>query len=157
MSFSYQKADEVEKSPSVGECVQDILRKETSAPEVGEIISEYGDSYTDQIKECILNNTRRYESPFYIVVMHKKEPWSINVMRNWFIARQSKPSMKNLWDMFPNHMHTVYEFDKKKEEIALLWTLPSYQEAKVIVKNWDLYDKQLVKWCNQAVSSFDLK
>ena len=158
MSFSYEKDDDlerVEKALSVGQAVHDILESHETSPEVGEIISEYGDSYADQIRECIIKNSNRYESPFYITVLHKKEAWALNVLRNWFIARQTKPEMKSMWVNFPNFMHTVYEFDKKKEELNLLWSLPSPQEAKVVIENWSLYDPQLVKWCNQAISSFD--
>lgn len=157
MTFQYQKQDDQERSEktvSVGQAVHDILESGDKSPEVGEIISEYGDSYVAQVQECIDRNARKYESPFYLVVLHKKEQWALNVLRNWFVARQTKPSMKDMWAMFPNFMHTVYEANKAGGELKLLWTLPSPQEAKVVLENFDLYDPQLVKWCGQAYSQF---
>jgi len=157
MTFIYEKQDELEqtnKAITVGQAVHDILESGEKSPEVGDIIKEYGDSYVAQVQECIDRNAPKYESPFYLVVLHKKEQWAMNVLRNWFVARQSKPTMKDMWAMFPNFMHTVYEADKNNGELKLLWSLPSPQEAKVILENFDLYDPQLVKWCNQAYSQF---
>jgi hypothetical protein len=72
------------------------------------------------------------------------------VMRNYFIARQSKPLMHSMLDLFPNHMHTVYEFNKSSSELKLLWSLPGKQEISTILQNWALYDPQLVRWCQDA-------
>lgn len=149
MTFSYEK-----EMPTVGEAVQSILASDQKSPEVGEIISEYGDSYVSQIQECIDRNYKGYESPFFIVVLHKKEFWATNVVRNWFMARQTEPTMESMWTNFPNFMHTVYQVDKEKSQVKLLWTLPSPQEAQVILNNPSLYDVQLCNWCLQAAKKF---
>lgn len=151
MTFSYQK----EEDPiSVGQAVHNILEEGDKSPEVGEIISEYGDSYVSQVQECVDKNSNKYESPFYIVVLHKKEMWAMNVVRNWFVSRQTKPCMKAMWTMFPNFMHTVYEVNKNQGALSILWSLPSPQEAKVVLDNFELYDPELVKWCRLAFSEF---
>lgn len=134
------------KSSNVGQAVYDILSKPQENIEVGEILDEYKHEYLEEILTCINENKNKYEPPFYIVVLTKKEPWALNVMRNWFIARQTKPSAKWMRDQFPNFMQTVYSWHNKKEELKILWSLPIAQDAAVVLKNKDLYDPQLVKW-----------
>lgn len=135
---------------TVGKAVFDILEKDTHSYEVQEIIDEYSKSYTEEMRQCVSNNASHFESPFYIVVLHKKEPWALNVLRNYFVARQTKPDIKTMWTDYRHYMHTVYEFNKNTEKLNLLWSLPSPEEAKTILENWALYDAQLVKWCQKA-------
>jgi hypothetical protein len=138
------------KTSKVGQAVQDILSKAQPEVEVGEIISEYSNDYVKQMNIAVERGMRELKPPFYVVVLHKKEMWALNVMRNWFVTRQTKPLPKSMWERFPNFMHTVYEYTGS--EIKLLWSLPSPSEAKVILKNWDLYHPQLVKWVRDALA-----
>lgn len=134
------------KKPTVGQAVYDILSKPADHIEVQEILQEYQHKYLEEILECIKQNKDKYDPPFYIVVLTKKEPWALNVMRNWFIARQTKPSAKWMRDEFPNHQQTVYRWDDKQEKLDILWSLPIDQDAKVVLRNKDLYDCELVRW-----------
>ena len=124
------------------------MQKEQEELEVGEIINEYASSYTKEVEEAVRRGISEHGVPFYVVVLHKKEPWAVNVLRNWFITRKTKPGAKDMWRLFPNFMHTVYEYNGM--DLKLLWSLPSPQEADVILKNWDLYDPTLVKWIRDA-------
>lgn len=135
---------------TVGSAVYDILEKDTHAYEVQEIIDGYAQDYTNEVRECVEKNWGKFESPFYVVVLHKKEPWALNVLRNYFIARQTEPDIKTMWTDYRHFMHTVYKVDKQKNSIDLLRSLPSPDEAKTILQNWALYDAQLVKWCQKA-------
>jgi hypothetical protein len=152
-SFSWEKDEKTKNSSKVGKAVYDILSKDNQ-PEttVGEIISEYADEYTEMVKKTLTDNMERLDSPFYVVVLSKKEPWALNVMRNWFIARQTKPSPKILRQDYPNHMQTVYSYDSKSGEFKLHWSLPVAQDAAVVLRNFQLYDPVLVKW----IRDFDL-
>ena len=142
------------KTSKVGEAVYDILSKPQPQVEVGEIISEYASDYTKHVQEAVEKGAEQYQAPFYIVVLHKKEQWALNVIRNWFISRQTKPTAPAMWERFPNFMHTVYEYDGYN--LNLLWSLPSPQEARVILQNWDLYDPQLVEWVKDAFAGLGL-
>lgn len=133
---------------NVGKAVHDILSTDQSETEVGDIISNYAPSYVKEMETAVENGLRKYKPPFYVVVLHKKEMWAMNVMRNWFVTRQTKPLASSMWQEFPNHMHTVYEYDGT--DLKLLWSLPSPQEGKVILTNWALYDPQLVTWVKEA-------
>lgn len=140
--FTWQQ----EKPKNVGQVVYDILQKDQHDTTVGEILDEYQYQYLEEIIDCIQKNRHKFDSPFYIVVLTKKEPWALNVMRNWFIARQTKPSAKIMREDYPNFMQTVYKWNDKDEKIDILWSLPIAQDAQVVLKNKQLYDAQLVKW-----------
>lgn len=154
MTFTYEKEDEREDPATVGESVRKILSKDQPDVQVGEIISDYGDKYTAEIKATLENNINKYEDHFHIVVLHKKEQWALNVMRNWFVARKTAPLPEDMWTDFPNFMHTVYRFDKKTSELKLLRSLPSPQEARVVLQNWELYHPTLVDWCKDAMKAY---
>lgn len=136
------------KTSKVGKAVYDFMQKEQEELEVGEIINEYAPTYVKEVEEAVRRGVSEHGAPFHIVVLHKKEAWSVNVLRNWFITRKTKPVAKEMWRLFPNFMHTVYEYNG--HDLKLLWSLPSPQEAAVILKNWDLYDPTLVKWIRDA-------
>ena len=139
--------DKIKKSSSrVGEAVHKILNEHHPDVEVQEIINEYQDKYTQEMEDTLRNNAERFAPPFYVVVLTKKEHWATNVVRNWFIARQTRPLAKQLRHDYPNHLQTVYSYDKRNGELKILWSLPSKQECDVILKNNPLYDQQLVKW-----------
>lgn len=144
---------EVNQNPSkVGQAVHDLSQKAPEHLSVEDIISEYGDKYTKEIVSALETNANKYEAPFYIVVLHKKEPWAVNVLRNWFVSRQTRPSASVLLMDYPNHMHTVYSYDKRTSELKLLWSLPTAQDAITIKKNGHLYDPQLLDWIRRYES-----
>lgn len=143
--FSYQKEEK-----SVGEAVYDSLRREQPEMQVGDVIESYADDYVKELQEVVEKNLSTFESPFYVLVLHKKEPWAMSVLRNWFVARQTAPSTKTMWQDYQHFMHTLYKVDKKAEKVLLVRSLPSPYEAKVILDNFALYDPQLVKWCREA-------
>lgn len=145
--------DKLNKSTSkVGQAVYDILKKDQNPTSVEEILDEYQHKYTQEIEDTIQNNIDKYDPPFYIVVLTKKEPWALNIMRNWFIARQTRPTVKYLRGEYPNYMNTVYSVDKRSSELKILWSLPIKQDADVILRNKHLYDPQLVKWIEDCDS-----
>ena len=139
--------EEINPNPSkVGQAVYDILSKPYEAYEVGEIINEYSKKYTEEVKEAIKNGLKNFESPFYILVLHKKEFWTDNVLRNWFVSRQTRPLAADLRREYPNHGITLYSYDGTNGHLKILYSLPTAQDSKTIMKNAHLYDPQLVEW-----------
>lgn len=139
-------------SSKVGKAVHDILQKDQESISVEQILDEYQHKYVQEMEDVVNNNFHKYESPFYIVVLTKKEPWALNIMRNWFIARQTRPTTKFLREEFPTYMNTVYSVNKATHELKILWSLPIKQDADVVLKNPHLYDPQLVKWIQDCES-----
>ena len=149
----FQSKDELNKDPArVGKAVYDILSKPQSPIEVGEIISEYAEDYLEEVKSTIKANVGKYDSPFYIVVLTKKEPWALNVLRSWFIARQTRPSARLMRCDYPNHGITLYRYDSKDTKLDVVYSLPTLQDSLTIIANQHLYDPQLVQWIKQFAS-----
>lgn len=142
--------DKIKKNPSkVGQAVYDILSKEHAPQTVDETLSEMTPKYFEELMTAAEEGKKVFESPFYVVVQRKKETLAgqvANVLKHVYIRRQSKPHAKFLRTEFPNADHDLYEVDAKKGTITLLYTLPTAQDSKTILKNKHLYDPSLVKW-----------
>lgn len=140
-----QSRDEIKtNSAKVGKAVYDILSKPQSEQTVEETIDSITPKYFEELLSCVNSNIKNFDSPFYVVVLRKKEFWATNVLRQWYVARQTKPSAKSLRSDYPNHDHDVYQIDSKSCSINLLWVLPTKQDANTIIKNKHLYDDQTV-------------
>lgn len=140
------------KGVRVGQAVIDILAKPQPIQTVGDTLSAFGDDYAKQIEECIEDNQRKYKSPFYIFVITKKEFWADNVVRNWFIARQTPPHAFQMMEQYPNATKTLYMVDARKGNIEAMWSLPSFDECISIAKTPERFDSKLVKWIEDCFS-----
>jgi hypothetical protein len=134
------------KGARVGQAVSDILSKPQPSYTVEDILSEYGNKYALDLEKTIENNKKKYKSPFYVFVLTKKEFWTDNVVRNWFIARQTPPHGSDMMKEYPHHTKTLYVVDTDNGNLRVVWTLPGYEDCKSILKTPDSYDKDLVKW-----------
>jgi len=141
-----------QKKPiSVGKAVLDILSKPQEMQTVQDTLDALTPRYFEELDATIAANKSKYSSPFFVVILKKKEPWALNVLRQWYIARQSKPLAKVLRRDYANFTHDVWEANEKGDR-KLLWTLPTAIEATTILKNKQLYHEDLVKWCQQFES-----
>jgi hypothetical protein len=135
------------KTSQVGKAVYEILSQKRPEVTTGEVLTESAKRYVEEMEATINSGIGRYELPFYIVVLTKKEPWALNVMRNWFIARQTEPSSVTLEQDYPNHQQTVYRFHNRGEPpIDILWSLPTPQDCQTVLDNPCLYHPQLLNW-----------
>jgi len=74
------------------------------------------DSFENQVRECVERGCRAFDGDFYVVVILKKERLMQNVMRQYFLPRQSCPTPE--WDQ------VVYFFSKESCSLKFLWTVP---------------------------------
>lgn len=144
--FSWEKDHKTKKSAKVGEAVHKILSKEQPSQQVGDTLEAMSPKYLEELRSCCFENSKRYTSPFYIVVLGKKEPFALNVVRHWFVARQTKPSSKSLLTYYPNHFHEVYSFNDSTGDCRLLWALTPYWNHSVIMSHPETYHPDLVNW-----------
>lgn len=144
--FSWEKDVKTKRSAKVGEAVQKILSKDQPAQSVGETLEAMSPKYLEELRSCCFDNAKRYDSPFYIVVLGKKEPFALNVVRHWFIARQTKPSSATLLSDYPNHFHEVYSFNDRSGDCRLIWALTPTWNHDAILRHPDLYHPDLVQW-----------
>lgn len=84
-----------------------------------EQMQEQLDSYEANMFEAIERGKKEFPGDFFIVVETKKEPKMKNVIRNYFIVRQSCPT--------PQYDNSVYKYHAATEYCEFLWVLPSKQ------------------------------
>lgn len=130
----------------VGQAVVDILSKEQPSYTVGDVLDGYATKFAQELEKCIEDNKDKYRGAFYVLVMTHKEMWADNVVRNWFIARQTPPYAMDMMQSYPHRTKTLYMVDPKKGHITIIWSIPGFEECKSILKNKETYDPQLVKW-----------
>jgi hypothetical protein len=65
----------------------------------------------------------QFSGIFHVVVITKKERLLENVLRNYFLVRESCPT--------PDYDQTVYRCDQKRQIIDLLWTVPNIQACEM--------------------------
>lgn len=136
----------------VGQAVVDILKHGSQPTYTAEdIIDGYQHEFVKEFERCVSENKDKYDSPFYVLVLSHKEAWAENMVRNWFIARQTAPEDRYMISQYPHHMKTLYRIDKKGD-INLEWVLPGLSDIQSIFKKPELYDKDLVKYCAKALA-----
>lgn len=142
--YDYQRGNV--KGKRVGQAVLDIMSKPQPTITAGEIMENYAPRFLDELESTIEKNRSRYKSPFYVLVLTKKEPWAVNVVRNYFIARQTAPHALQLMSAYQWYTKTLYVVNEQCGEVKLCWSLPAYQECVSISKYPYLWDPDLVKW-----------
>lgn len=138
------------KGMRVGQAVYDILSKDQPTYTAEDILNEYAPKYMEEIERCIESNKDKLRTPFYVFVLTHKEMWAENVVRNWFIARQTPPHALDAVTDYPHHTKTLYLVDTSKGKMKLCWTLPGLEDCKSVTKNPQIYDPSLVKWIREC-------
>lgn len=138
---------------SVGSVVLDMMSKSESPLTAGDILDGFSEKYIEVLKSTVDKEAHRYKSPFYVLVLSAKEMWAPNLVRNWFVARQTAPIALDMVELYPNHTKTLYSIVKEGQgEITLCWTLPGLPECESILKSPYLYHEDLVRWIKECFS-----
>lgn len=134
------------KGARVGQAVHDILSSKDENTTVEEILDEYSHKFVKELEDTINANEARYQGRFHVFVLSNKEMWATNVVRNWFVARETAPDPLDMVASYPNHAKILYEVDTHKNKVDLKWTIPGIQDCISVLKNTGLYDPQLCQW-----------
>ena len=134
------------KGQRVGQAVLDILSVPQPVQTVGDVLDSFGKDFAKEMEETINSGMKIYSSPFYVFVLTKKEFWADNVLRNYFIARQTPPHAFEMMGKYSNYTKTLYMVDGNQGNVRALWSLPSYVDCVSIAKRPDSFDPELVKW-----------
>jgi len=135
------------KAKRVGQAVADILNKgDVYVPTAEEIAEERKEQYLKDLKEAADLGSKEFQSPFYVVYLFEKPHWSTIVGRGRFVRRQTEPLPENMMTNFPYFTKDVYKIDVEKGEINYLWTLPSIENFKEILKHKEQYDPAMAEW-----------
>jgi len=113
-----------------------VKRLETKDTKQGIVDTEReaNKEYIGEIQKCV-NAHKSWDEPFYVVVHQKKEQLLENVIRRYFLARQSLPTPQ--WDQ------DVWRYDPKTGNLEYLWSLPDENTAKWMAGNpGDIHPEQ---------------
>ena len=138
------------KGQRVGQAVYDIISQDQREQTAEETIFEFGPDFVKELETAVETGAKRFASPYYVLVLSKKEMWACNVMRNYFIPRQTFPRGTEMVQQYPNHTKTLYKIDAKKGDLKIIWSIPGHQECQIVAKNPGQYDPQLVEWIFQC-------
>lgn len=105
----------MEKKKTIGEISAELLEKADGKQGVVDTQREADKEYISEIKKCIVAHSD-ITTPFYIVVILKKEKTMANVMRRYFLARISLPT--------PEYDQQVWRYDPSTGDLEFLWCLP---------------------------------
>jgi hypothetical protein len=118
----------MEKRETVGKISWDLLSNASVLDHSSEEqMKEQLEDYESNMYEAIERGKKSFDSDFYIVVETKKEPKMKNVIRNYFIIRQSCPT--------PQYDNSVYKYHRGSEYCEFLWVLPSRDVYNMMKKN----------------------
>ena len=70
------------KSSRVGQAVYDIMTQDQEDYSCEEIVDAFGPDYVKEFNDVVDKNRHKFTSPFYILVITKKEMWAVNILRN---------------------------------------------------------------------------
>lgn len=117
-----------QKRETVGKISTDLLRSgDGYQVNPQEIQREVHKDYIDNLIQCYDAHKNIFPNDFFIVVITKRERLMENVLRNYFLARQSCPTT--------DYDQAVYRYNKKDNELEFLWVIPSKDSCEHLRDN----------------------
>jgi hypothetical protein len=103
---------------TVGKISWDLLSNASTLDHSAEEqMREQLEEFESEVLQAVERGKAAFSDDFYVVVDTKKEPKMKNVIRNYFIIRNSCPS--------PQYDNIVYKYHRLSEQLEFLWVLPS--------------------------------
>ena len=122
---------------TVGKVAVDLASKTPVERNPIELEREMHTDYDKNIYEAVDRGKKDYPGDFFIVVETKKERLLQNVLRNYFMVRQSCPT--------PNYDQTVYRYIRADEIVEFLWVVPARDVCFYLKDNaLDVVDEEKV-------------
>lgn len=116
------------RTDTVGALSVEMLQKEPETRDPIELEREiHKGTYEDNVIAAAQQGLKSFKSPFYVVVLTKRERLMENVLRHYFFSRQSCPTPE--WDQ------TVYECSNHGDSIEFLWTIPDKNTCEILRSN----------------------
>lgn len=134
------------ESSTVGEEAYKRLLNPDCKQGIIETQREIDKKYFEEVEKCIKLNKGKcgFEGDFFIVVINKKERLMENVIRRYFLARQSLPT--------PAYDQTVWRY-LKEGDLEYIWTVPDHNTCQEMYHNPDSVPED-EKWLYRMVKAF---
>jgi len=138
---------EMKNSTTVGQEAYKRLLNPDSKQGIIDTQREIDKQYFQQIEECVKNHKGKlgFTGDFFVTVISKKERVMENVVRRYFIARESLPT--------PNYDQTVWRFNQKAGDLQYLWTVPDHNTCQEMFNN-PMIVPESEDWLLQMVQLF---
>ena len=138
------------KGARVGQALIDLAEKPYEEMACQELLEGIEPEFAKELEKSINDNLSKYKSPFYVLVLTKKEPFALNCIRNYFIARQTAPYASKLMVEYPNYTKTLYVVQSDRGDVKVAWSLPGVQDCQEVAKTPDNFPEELVSWIRQC-------
>jgi hypothetical protein len=111
---------------TVGKASLDLLKKADSNQSVIDTQREMQKGYIDELIKCAKDAESKYGTQrcFYVCVQTRRERLLVNVIRNQFYARYSRP--------FPAYDLALYHYDPRDEKLSFVWCIPDKDTVDVM-------------------------
>lgn len=113
--------------PTVGSLVYDTLQQTPDTHDVRDQGSEMIKPYLGELFTSVAKGKELFPGDFFIEVQQQRFVLLAKVLRNYFIPRSTCPT--------PNYDQSVYRFDRMKDELEYVWTLPDRESAFDLIAN----------------------
>lgn len=132
---------------TVGALAMDLLSKGDQNQSVIDTSREMTKGYIQELVKCALEGAKLYDKPFYVCVQTRRERLLVNVIRNQFYHRQTRP--RPIFDL------ALYHYDPKDENLNFVWCIPDKQTVSRLIEPTfipEASDKQLWQFCMAFVA-----
>lgn len=115
------------KRDTVGAYSSQLMKKDPDTRDPIELQREIHKTYEKNVFEALERGKKEYQSPFYLVVLTKKERLMQNVLRQYFFPQQSCPTPT--WDQ------VVYRYTAHNDNLQYLWNVPDKETCQLFRQN----------------------
>jgi hypothetical protein len=120
------KTEKKQDRPTVGKIATDLMKKEPETRSVVELEREMHQDYERNVYETISTGKKMFDGDFFIVVLTKRERLLQNVIRHYFLPRESCPT--------PDYDQAVYRFHRFDDKIEFLWVIPAKEACLIYLR-----------------------
>lgn len=118
---------EKKKRKKAGEIATELMQKAPETRDPIELQRAMMKEYCDEVIKCAMHGQKYYRGDFYVVVITKKEKLMQNVLRSYYLHRETCPTPD--WDQ------AVYKFNHILESFEEMWVIPDKQTADMLYFN----------------------
>lgn len=115
------------KRDTVGKIALDLQQKTPDTNDPIELQREMQKDFERNVLECVERGKKLFSGDFFVVVETKKERLFQNVLRNYFIPRETCPT--------PTYDNAVYHYKKFTDSLEFLWVIPSKDTCELFLNN----------------------
>ena len=101
--------EKIQARDTVGKISSEMLLKEPCSRDPIELERAMHTDYVKNVEECVTTAKKEFLGDFFVVVLTKKEHLMQNVLRHYFLARQSCPT--------PNYDQTIYHYSRIRDDV----------------------------------------